>query len=53
MKKTHYKISEYSCPDCGTIFPIPRKRGKIRGKGHIKDLWCPMCKGVKKFKEVY
>ncbi|MFV0363527.1 MAG: hypothetical protein ACK5LL_10650 [Suipraeoptans sp.] len=44
-------ISYMHCPDCKGVFPIPRRAGGQREKGHIKDLWCPFCKCKKKFIE--
>jgi len=45
-KRKRTTIEYYECPVCGFRFPIPRK--KCREKGHIKDLWCPMCKEERK-----
>ena len=41
-KRKKITIEYYICPECGFEFPIPRERR--REKGHIKDLWCPICK---------
>lgn len=51
LRKQPYIISELTCPECGKIFPIPRWKGAKRSHGHIKDIWCPYCKGIKKFVE--
>lgn len=45
------EISDCICTECGTLFPIPRNRGNRRENGHIKDIWCPHCKKITKFKE--
>lgn len=39
------------CPDCGEPFIIYRGIKKTRSYqgGHVKDLWCYKCEGVKKF----
>jgi uncharacterized protein YbbK (DUF523 family) len=42
----NFTISQCVCPDCGKGFPIPRVRQRERG--HIKDIYCPFCKDVKK-----
>lgn len=47
MKKKRVTIEIYICPECGLKFPIPRERR--REKGHIKDIWCPICKKTQKF----
>lgn len=44
-------ISHLICPNCGLVFPIPRKKSSKRGKNHIKDLYCPHCRKVQKFVE--
>ena len=50
-RRDWYNISTFVCPDCGTEMPIPRWLGRRREKGHIKDLYCPKCKKIQKFKE--
>lgn len=45
-------ISNFICPVCGTVIPLPRNHGRLRANGHIKDIFCPKCNSVKKFKEV-
>lgn len=50
-RRNWYNISTMVCPVCGTEMPIPRKHAKSREKGHIKDLYCPTCKKIQKFKE--
>ena len=45
-------ISNFVCQECGTVVPLPRNHGRQRENGHVKDIWCPKCKCVSKFKEV-
>lgn len=52
MKKPQYVMSNFICPECNCVIPIPRKLGHQREKGHIKDMFCPTCGEVRKFKEV-
>ena len=52
MKRTHFTIENYKCSECGSVFPIPRKCGKKRGKDHVKDLWCAKCNKTMKFRRV-
>ncbi len=49
--KGNMYISHLKCPECGLDFPIPRYRGRKREEGHIKDLYCPRCKAVRKMIE--
>lgn len=49
-RKKHIPISYFHCPDCGNIMPLPRVH-KQREKGHIKDLFCPYCKDMRKMIE--
>lgn len=46
-----YTISQFVCPDCGGILPLPRRCKKPRENGHIKDLYCPWCNDIKKMTE--
>lgn len=45
-------ISDMYCCECHFHTTVPRKRGQQREKGHIKTMFCPKCKTMKKFKEV-
>lgn len=49
-KHTPYKASRF-IGECGTMIPLPRMY-KQREKGHIKDIYCPVCKKVHGFKEI-
>ena len=51
-KRNDYLIMYYRCNSCGREFTIPRHKGSLRGKNHIKDLWCPWCKANTKFVEI-
>ena len=48
----NYTISKCVCTECGLVFPIPRKKGATREKGHIKSMWCISCKAIKEFYEI-
>ena len=50
-KRNGYFIVYYKCKYCGNEFTIPRQVSKMRGVGHIKDIWCPWCKEKRKFVE--
>lgn len=52
MKKGSFDLSNLVCLECGNIFTIPRRKTKHRCNGHIKDLWCPVCKRVNKHYEI-
>lgn len=45
-------ISNFVCVECGDVLPLPRNHGRQRKNGHVKDIWCPKCKEVTKFKEI-
>ena len=47
-----FTISNFVCPDCGLIIPLPRCHGQQRGNGHKKNLWCPTCKEEHNFMEI-
>ena len=46
-----YTISKFCCPDCGNKMFVSRSNGKQCRNGHIKDIWCPYCKTIKKMVE--
>ena len=46
-----FTISDFVCPECGHIIPIPRKNSQRRENGHIKDLYCPWCDKIQKMTE--
>ena len=50
MRKT-YTISEFQCPECGHLIPLPRQNKRCRENGHIKDIYCPWCDSVQKMIE--
>lgn len=50
-KRNDAFIVYYKCNCCGGELTIPRQKGRRRGVGHIKDLWCPWCKIDTKFIE--
>ncbi len=52
MRSGSFDLSSLICLECGNIFTIPRRRRKHRADGHIKDLWCPICKEVRKHYEI-
>jgi hypothetical protein len=39
------------CPICGLKMTIPRPRSRKRKEGHIKTMWCAMCKETRDFIE--
>ena len=39
-------ISQFICPDCGNVIPLPRRRQSQREDKHIKDIYCPWCNKV-------
>lgn len=45
-----YRSSRFVGVECGTIIPLPRMN-RQREKGHIKDLWCPVCGKKHGFRE--
>ena len=52
MKRKNYVQSIFVCKECGMNIPLPRIHGRQREKNHVKDIYCPRCKKVSKFKEV-
>lgn len=52
MGRKFYTISNCVCLVCDTEIPIPRMKGSLRKKRHIKDMYCPVCKCKRQFKEI-
>ena len=48
----NFIISYLICPQCGMKYPIPRKNGQQREKGHRKRFFCPICATVFNMKEI-
>lgn len=48
MRRQSYNISNFLCPECNHLIPLPRKRKSERETGHIKDIYCPWCDKVQK-----
>jgi len=36
--------SDLRCQACGSRYVVYRKKGRLRPRGHIKHLWCIVCK---------
>ena len=41
-----YKV-EFRCP-CGAVNPVAKRGRKVHGPGHVKDLYCPVCRKTTK-----
>ena len=52
MKKAHYRRTDLICLNCGYVATINRKFQKLKEYGHIKDMYCPVCKADSKFYEI-
>lgn len=37
-------MSVFKCTTCGSTFAVPTRKWKLRKKGHLKHLWCFVCK---------
>ncbi len=51
MKKTPRYIRHLNCKVCGTAMTSTAKIGQKRKAGHIKHMYCPMCRCVQPFIE--
>ncbi len=45
-------LTDLVCTGCGNVAQIRRKSKRLKGVGHIKDLWCYKCEMVTKHFEV-
>lgn len=44
--KVNFVLKELKCGICGNKQIIPRRKNKNRSIGHIKHLWCYICKDL-------
>lgn len=51
MDRKLYNPTYLQCPTCLNVNTIQRKKRSPRDEGHIKDLWCHVCKDVTKHVE--
>lgn len=49
--RTKRYYSTLICQACGLKMTIPRPKGKRRKEGHIKTMYCAMCKDKRDFVE--
>lgn len=45
-------LSTFVCEVCGAKIELPRRKGKQREVGHIKDIYCFKCKDTRKHDEI-
>ena len=51
MKQRKFEIHDFYCPDCNFKYSLPRSKGKLKEKGHLKKLYCLICQEEKNFIE--
>ena len=50
MKKQRKFINRYfKCPECNTVISAPKKLSMASEKGHIKTMYCYICKRKRDF----
>lgn len=47
--KTRYVMRYFKCPICSTILTASKTMKRMTNKGHIKTLYCPICKETRDF----
>lgn len=50
-KNKGFVLTNLKCGNCERTMMIPRRIGRQKQKGHIKDMWCPYCNTMSKFVE--
>lgn len=50
-RRNYVTMSNFVCTECEMEMRLPRLHGNQRKKRHIKDIYCPKCKEVRKFVE--
>ena len=51
-RKSSFVLKELKCEECENIQIIPRKKNRNRSYGHIKHIWCHICKKTIPHKEI-
>ena len=51
MKKNKFLIHNFFCTKCGTKMPLPRMHNQMREGGHLKNIYCYVCKQENNFVE--
>ena len=49
-RKIQYRL--FRCPVCTLMLTIPKADRYRTMLGHIKDMYCPFCKQVRKFEQI-
>ena len=47
-RETVYR--DFKCPVCGARITMPKRKGRTHA-GHIKHIWCYVCKQVQPFEQ--
>lgn len=50
----HHSITQawVRCLFCGNVNEIQRSKGKLKKSGHIKHMYCPICREIRPHEEV-
>lgn len=51
-RKYNFILKELRCEECGNKQIISRKENKNKSFGHIKHIWCHLCKEITPHKEI-
>ena len=51
VKRSKRFYSSLICPTCGLVMTIPRRASRKRKEGHIKTMYCGICKDTRDFIE--
>lgn len=46
------QIRLFICPDCQTVVPATKTRGKHTEDGHIKTMYCYKCQEDREFEQI-
>lgn len=52
MGKRTVVYRDFKCPDCGYFRSATKRASKATGVGHLKHMYCPICKKDKNFIQV-
>lgn len=51
MKQSPVTLHTFRCTTCGAVMTLPKKLGRLHRSGHVKTMYCYVCRRVRDFTE--
>lgn len=52
MGNKNYSLRVFECPECHNKLYASKSANKMTSNGHIKTMWCPICKKENDFVQI-